>query len=261
MDRFEPMCLAPEMRQAECPEHGAFESRGIALPLSERRVWTQCPTCEAQRAEREAAEKRAEEERDRQRRIEARLDCAGIPLRFRGKTLDAFVAETAEQQHALDVARRFVARFDQHRKQGTTAVFSGMPGTGKSHLAIAIAQAVMSQTTVFYAGALDIVRMIRATWRRDAEQSERAVLDMLGSIGLLVMDEVGVQYGTDAEKVLLFDVINRRYQDVMPTILLTNLDASGLREYLGDRAFDRMREAGVWVPFAWESHRGRRPIQ
>jgi DNA replication protein DnaC len=81
---------------------------------------------------------------------------------------------------------------------------------------------------------------------------------MLGSVGLLVMDEVGVQYGTDAEKVLLFDVINRRYQDVMPTILLTNLDKAGLREYLGDRAFDRIRENGLLVPFVWESHRVNR---
>lgn len=261
MERFDPTNLATETRRAECPEHGPFESKGIALPFNDRRVWTQCPTCEAQRAEREAAEKRATEERDRQRRIEEKLDRAGIPLRFRGKTLDAFVAQTVEQRHALAVARKFVERFDEHRNAGTTAVFSGMPGTGKSHLAIAIAQAVMRHTTVFYAGALDIVRMIRATWHRESDRSERAVLDMLGSVGLLVIDEVGVQYGTDAEKVLMFDVINRRYQDMMPTILLTNLDAAGLREYLGDRAFDRMREAGVWVPFTWESHRGKRGVK
>lgn len=261
MERFDPTSLPTETRQAECPEHGAFESKGITLPFAERRVWTQCPVCEKQRTEREAAEKRAEEELRRQRILESRLDRAGIPLRFRGKTLDSFVAETAEQCHALEVARRFVADFGRHMEQGSTAVFSGMPGTGKSHLAIAIAQAVMGSTTVLYAGALDVVRMIRATWSRDSEQSERAVLDMLGSVGLLVMDEVGVQYGTDAEKVLLFDVINRRYQDMMPTILLTNLDATGLREYLGDRAFDRIREVGVWVPFAWRSHRGRRVAQ
>lgn len=250
--------IGHETRMAECPEHGAFESRGILLPVGERRVWTQCPACESMRVEREAAESRAEAEHARQRRVEEKLARSGIPLRFRGKTLDSFLAQTDAQRHALAVARRFAERFDEHCENGTTAVFSGSPGTGKSHLAIAIAQAVMSRTTVLYAGALDIIRMVRATWGRGSGASEREVLDMLGGVGLLVMDEVGVQYGTDNEKILLFDVINRRYQEMMPTLVLTNLDAPGLREYLGDRAFDRLREAGIWVPFAWESFRGRK---
>jgi DNA replication protein DnaC len=99
MDRFEPAKMATETRQAECPEHGAFESKGIALPFAERLIWTQCPACEADRTARETAEKRAAEERARQKRIEERLDRAGVPLRFRGKSLESFVAKTPEQHN------------------------------------------------------------------------------------------------------------------------------------------------------------------
>ena len=67
----------------------------------------------------------------------------------------------------------------------------------------------------------------------------------------------GAQYGTEGEQVILFDIINRRYQDQMPMILLTNQSKEGFKQYLGDRAFDRLREAGRWVAFDWESHRGR----
>jgi DNA replication protein DnaC len=56
----------------------------------------------------------------------------------------------------------------------------------------------------------------------------------------------------------MFDVINRRYRDLHPTILLSNLDRDGLRAYLGERSFDRLREGGIVVPFDWESYRGRR---
>lgn len=249
------------VKRAECPEHGPYESKGIKIPFVGRTVWTQCPQCTAEREAKEEAERRAKEERERQQRLEAVLDCAGIPARFRGRTLDTWVAETPEQQRALAVARRFVENWDEHQRQGTSLVFSGRPGTGKSHLAIAIAQALLGRTTVLYAGTLDIIRMIRATWGRDSAKSEAEVLDSLAKVGLLIMDEVGVQYGTEGEKVLLFDVINRRYQDVRPTIYLTNLDAAGLREYLGDRAFDRLREAGIWVPFPWNSYRGRKSAQ
>ena len=80
---------------------------------------------------------------------------------------------------------------------------------------------------------------------------------LLTDVGLLVLDEVGAQYGTEGEQVILFDIINRRYQDMRPMILLTNQGKAGFQSFLGDRAFDRLREAGKWVPFDWESHRGK----
>jgi DNA replication protein DnaC len=43
-----------------------------------------------------------------------------------------------------------------------------------------------------------------------------------------------------------------------PTILLTNLDTKGMKAFLGDRSYDRLREGGIWVAFDWESQRGRK---
>ena len=37
-----------------------------------------------------------------------------------------------------------------------------------------------------------------------------------------------------------------------PTILLTNQDSEGLKGYLGERTFDRLRETCKLVPFDWE---------
>lgn len=243
-------------RPGQCEKHGAFKERGVGY--FGRMIWHGCSECSRLRAEAEAAAVQEKAEKEKQARLEARLQQAGIPLRFRDRTLDSFDATTDGQQYALRTARRFVADFRKHTAAGTTVVFMGAPGTGKSHLAIAIAQAVMNQTTALYANALDMIRMVRDTWRRESAKSERDVLDMLGSVGLLVIDEVGVQYGTDGEQVIMFDVINRRYRDLHPTILLSNLDKDGLRAYLGERSFDRLREGGILVPFDWESYRGRR---
>lgn len=93
--------------------------------------------------------------------------------------------------------------------------------------------AVMNTGTSLYLNALDLVRMVRDTWRRDSEMTESAVLQELSTVSLLVIDEIGVQYGTEGEQVILFDVLNRRYRDLMPTILLTNLGAKGMKEFLG----------------------------
>jgi DNA replication protein DnaC len=245
-----------EMKLAACATHGEYGSKAVKL-LGRIVHWSGCPECGAiERARRDAEQALADAEA-KQRRLESRLNQAGIPLRYRAKSFASFIADTDGKERALSVAMEFAANFAQHRKAGTVVVFSGKPGTGKSHLAIAIAQEVMSNGTALYTSAIDAVRMIRDTWKRDCPRTETQVLDMLASIDLLILDEVGVQYGTEAEQVSLFDIIDKRYRDLMPTILLTNLNANGMKDFLGDRSYDRLREGGIWTTFDWESQRNK----
>lgn len=246
-------------RKSVCDKHGDFDESGMTLPFGNRRtIWTGCSACNSERSAAEEKRRIEDAERARQARVEQRLSRAGIPQRFRDRSFENFVADTDEKRAALGVATDFARNFDEHCKRGTTVIFSGKPGTGKSHLAIAIAMAVMQTGTAMYINALDMVRMIRDTWRRDSEMSEIEVLNDLSSVKLLVIDEVGMQYGTEGEQVVLFDVINRRYRELMPTILLTNLGKAGMREFIGERSFDRLREDGIWVAFDWDSHRGKK---
>lgn len=249
--------LEPKYRDSVCEIHGDYKEKGIFFFKPEPK-WLGCNLCKQER-EKEAAEARAlKEQQEAQARIEYRLNKAGIPLRFRDRNLDNYIADTPEKQRSLSIARNYSENFKEYRKTGKTLIFSGKAGTGKSHLAIAIAQSVMPRYTALYINALDAVRMIRDTWRKDSQMSETQVLEMLGSIDLLIIDEIGVQYGTDNEQMLMFDIINRRYRDAMPIILLTNLGKDGLSEYLTERSFDRLRENGIWVSFEWESFRGKK---
>lgn len=247
-----------ETREASCPEHGDFTSRALVL-MGRRMGWSHCPECSRIKAEQEEDGKRIQAERERQARMESRLNRAGIPTRFRSKTFDAFDADTSAKEKCLGIAREFASEFQSNLAQGATVVFSGKPGTGKSHLAIAVCMHIMATGhTAMYLNALDAIRMVRSTWKRDSERTENAVMNDLSDVDLLVLDEVGAQYGTEGEQVIMFDIINRRYQDQQPMILLTNQGKDGFKQYLGDRAFDRLREAGRWVVFDWESHRGAR---
>ena len=73
-----------------------------------------------------------------------------------------------------------------------------------------------------YFTCMEVIQHIRSTWRKDSEASEVDVLAEFANVPLLVIDEIGMQYGTESEQNHLFDVLDRRYRDMMPTILLTN---------------------------------------
>lgn len=241
-------------QEKQCESHGPYTATGVKL-FGRREIWTPCPACEEERIARERqleAEKRAERARQA---MEYALGQSAIPARFIGRSLDNFLADTPEKVKALDVAREYAENFDSHARRGSGLILSGMPGTGKSHLATAILQSLMPERVGLYLTCMSLIRMVRATWRKDSEQSETQVLDLLGSVPLLVLDEIGVQYGTDGEQTILFDVLDRRYRDMQPTIFLTNQDVKGMQGFIGERTFDRLREVSKWVSFDWPSYR------
>lgn len=249
--------IQQETRPDNCAAHGTYTANGYAFNGKIR--WMACPECARQQQAEQAVRQAEQDTQAKQHHIEQQLHRAGIPLRYRSKDFAAYLADTDGKIKARAVAMEFADNFAEHTRRGTVMVFSGMPGTGKSHLAIAIARQVMQSGTALYSSAIDVVRMVRDTWRRDSAQTERQVLHMLATIDLLILDEVGVQYGTEAEQVTLFDVIDKRYRDLMPTILLTNLNKTGMKTFLGDRSFDRLREGGIWVTFDWLSQRSSMP--
>lgn len=250
----------PAMRQTlqdrdmTCAEHGPYLSSGVRY-MGRREVWTPCPACEEARiAAARHAEATAQAERERQR-LEAMIGEAAIPARFIGRTLDNFHAATDGQRAALAVAREFAENFETHRRKGSTLILSGLPGTGKSHLATAVLQALMPRHCGLYTTCMNVIRAVRGTWRKDSERSETEVLNIYARVPLLVLDEIGVQYGTDGEQTILFDVLDRRYRDMQPSIFLTNQNKKGFAEFIGERTYDRLRETSTWVAFDWPSHR------
>ena len=241
-------------KSMDCATHGPYESAGTRY-MGKREIWTRCPDCEEASiaAERqEEANRKADAERAR---MEHLLSEAAIPARFVGRTLDNFRAESQQQTAALATSRAYAENFNQICKRGDGLVFSGLPGTGKSHLAIAILQAILPEHCGLYMTCMGLIREVRNTWRKDSERGEMEVLRIISGVPLLVLDEIGVQYGTDGEQTILFEVLDRRYREMRPTILLTNQAKQGLKEFIGERSFDRLTETSKWVSFDWASYR------
>lgn len=245
----------PKTRADTCAKHGPFEAKCFIAS-----IWSKCPACSAEAAAREKAEREAKERDDRRQAWQRRIGEAGIPERFQNRSLQSFVAETEQQARALAFAQDYADRFDQALTTGRSALFIGRPGTGKTHLAAGIGLRIMHRDsrTVLFTTVMRAVRRVKDTWNRESRESETQAIAALVFPDLLILDEVGVQFGSDTERLILFDVLNERYEKRRPTLLLSNMNIDEVKAYLGERVFDRLREdGGEAIIFDWASWRGR----
>jgi DNA replication protein DnaC len=112
--------------------------------------------------------------------------------------------------------------------------------------------------SVAFGTVASLLRHIKATYAKDSQRTEQDAIDDLLRPDLLILDEVGVQVGSEHEKLLMFEVLNGRYQELRPTVLISNLDVAELEAFLGHRVMDRYRECGSVLAFDWQSHRGQK---
>jgi len=243
-----------QTKSAVCPTHGEFERFDVRD--GEKVITGACPQCD-----REESITKAREEREEAANLAklAALSMSGIPKRFLSKTFANYVTDNAiGKQRALTICKAYCDNFETVSSRGTGMILCGRPGTGKTHLACAIGNSlVMSNKVVLFIGAYRAIQKVKDTYSRKSDGlTEQAVIDNFSNLDLLILDEIGVQYGSDAERLILFEIINRRYEQVRPTILISNLGIDELSGYVGDRVRDRMKEgAGPVVAFDWESER------
>lgn len=247
--------LSEKTADAECTTHGPYTAQVIVL--HDRTLLSPCPRCGEERNRQQQEQERANQERQRSERIRVLLARSGIPERFRSRTLDNYRAESEAQQRALQIAMVYADRFEDRLKHGGGLVFCGKPGTGKTHLACAIASRVIQTgRSAVFVSVLRAIRSVKDTYRKDSTMSEQDAINALLNPDLLVLDEVGVQFGSDAEKMILFEIMNGRYEAIKPTVVCSNLAREDLAAYIGERVLDRLQEGGgAVVAFDWESYR------
>ena len=190
----------------------------------------------------------------KQRRIR-RLIKAGVSKRLINKTFNDYFAKTKEQLYAKSRCEALANDLLEGRPTGSL-IMNGGVGTGKTALSAAIANRLVDNMSVRIRKTIDLMRELKSTWSKDNQETEQGLIRAYSNVDLLVIDEIGLQFGSDTERLFLFDIIDGRYNEVKPTILISNLGMDEIEKIVGSRIIDRLREdGGKLIPFDWESYR------
>lgn len=239
-----------------CEKHGEFTQQRIWMEYSGRMAekFSRCPQCIT--AELEAAQSSLHAIQ-----TEMLKERANIPERFAACSFENYQVVNQSAQKNLAMLKAYAKAWPQMLDAGTSLILTGRPGTGKNHLAVALAKNIIEQhqASVQLTSVMRIIRAVRRTWGKGSELSEEEAIAHYTGVDLLIIDEIGVQYGSESEMIILFDILNTRYERMLPTVLISNLTLPQITQVISERLTDRMIEGGgATLIFDWPSYRSQK---
>jgi DNA replication protein DnaC len=179
------------------------------------------------------------------KKLESLLKNANIPARYKNAGL---TPKNEAQKKALVF---MVDNFRADLSNARDLLLFGSIGAGKTHLAIAFILKYM-QTFLKQCVYLTEWHLFELY-----AQKEYRSIDRYKNAQILILDEIGKRELVEWQRVQLEELISYRYNEMLPTIFITNLKESEFKEFVGDRLADRLRDNNIKrIVFNEQSLRG-----
>lgn len=231
--------------EGECETHGkaiVYRPKFLA-----DRPWS-CPTCAQAMAKEESERQWVEERRATLHRI------ACVPPKYRSSK---FEATTPAQKFVRSTVKAFRDAIANKPHWAVLVLFGGV-GTGKTLLASELAESLINNLSmsVRYCTAKQMIAEIQASYGAEGKSEEGEVLRFV-QYDILMLDEIDAKPDRENANLLLTEVINRRYNEEKPVVVITNQPFDNLAKFVGDRVDDRLHENAYVCSFDWPSFRRR----
>lgn len=226
--------------------HTPKQFRMTAPPMESRLIRCPCQ-CEQECRQREDAEREA------QRHAQAVED-----LKRRGFTDAAMRTWTFTNDNGkcpqMKHARFFVEHWEQMRSENIGYLLWGDVGTGKSYFASCIANALMErEVSVRMTNFAVVLNDLSASY-----EGRNDYIARLCRAELLIVDDFGMERGTEYGLEQVYNVIDSRYRSGKPLIVTTNLPLNDLyhpQDTAHARIYDRLLAMCAPIRFIGENFR------
>jgi DNA replication protein DnaC len=142
-----------------------------------------------------------------------------------------------EDTRSLKLALEAAVKFSEKPKGWM--VITGTYGSGKTHLAAAIANVCASQGhAVVFIQVPDLLDHLRATFNPKSEISYDRRFEEVRAAPILVLDDLGTQATTPWVREKLYQLFNFRYNAELPTVITTADDVDNIEPRIRSRMLD-----------------------
>ena len=201
-----------------CPDCHTPRQTRITNPFTGKEAVVGCVCkCRHDQMQREEAAKREQEKRARMKRARMESfeesDCASM----------TFEADDGQSPELSKQMRNYAANFARFKENGQGLVLLGDVGTGKTFYSACIANALIDDGyTVLMTNFPTLIdRMQRDQFKTD-------FVKLLVGYDLLIVDDLGVERGTEYVAERVYQIVDARYRAKKPTLVSTNLTAQEL---------------------------------
>jgi DNA replication protein DnaC len=173
---------------------------------------------------------------DRKRKQAERIrKDSNLGTRFQRRTFQTF--ERERDPTAYDTCTDYVKTYTKSERNSLLLI--GGVGTGKTHLMASIANQLLDNGIPVLFDTFDgHLHKLKAEFNGDG----KGYLRKMQSIDMLMMDDVGKEKQTDWSRSIMFDIVNYRYEHILPIVITTNLTTKQLADYFGDAVWSRLCE-------------------
>ena len=191
-------------------------------------------------------EQEAEREEERLLLKQKRYEYSGVPKKFFNHSIDTYQARDTFQKDVKEAVSGYISD-----PQNKMLLLCGNNGTGKTHLGCAI----IRECEGIYITSFKLCVEYESGSDFKSKRNKLEVLDFYVKQKMLVIDEVGRFSDEKTEKTVIPAIINMRYEDDLPTVIISNLSKKEIVEYFGKATYDRMTETCTSIEFKAKSMR------
>ena len=147
-------------------------------------------------------------------------------------------------------------KLSQALGSGIIAVIIGNRGAGKTQMAVcAVRQSCKEGKPALYTKALNFFLDVRSSYRKEAIDTEKNIIEKYCAPFLLVIDAIENRSDSAFENLLFNHLIDIRYDRMLDTLLIGNYDENQFATSMGPSIVDRIHECGIRIICNWKSFR------